>query len=797
MAIEANFNKIVYLNKFNNYFNRKILGGSNLRDYFYGQSNQDVQLTLTFRREDLTDFDPGNDCMLKEKIIEIPYSIEASVLTVEINNGIGNLTWDEYWGYDYNPDTRKLSLKFDTTALNLSDIPANIEIVIFIYFRDRIFKIDENINFNPNDDITAEVITNDLFFHPDYLLVLDAEDNIISKWFILHDNRTRSGQYKLQLRRDIISDNLIEILSSPIFVQKGMLKDYDPFIVNSEGMSVNQIKKSETLLKDKSKNAWIIFYIAKNTPITDVLGPLGITVQIQPNIIRNQTKSQEFDMIALPLYDCEVYLPDGTRYGKILGEYSRTIASSIATTLDANCYDVQLLPYCPFVERTEEGKIYIVDYEGNPNPDYSNVEVLPSTAGGSTFTYLYNKDFEINFVSGATHPWRATINLSLLDLKIKYADILSAINLTKVKGPSIFNQTITISNYHEGASIYLEFDTEPTDLIISLESTYEAGGVSLDISYIFYCENATFECELDSSDLPETSLNMKEISNLTMQRFVSPNYQGSFEINLARNGGNFGTIKAYCTYKPYTPYIKIAPEFNFLYGQEFKDCRGLILGGDFSLPRSSSAWQSFQLNNKNYQNIFNREIQNMDFNYNIELRNQVISGSVGIGTSALAGAGAGALAGSIVPGIGTAIGAAVGAIGGAITSGVGMAVDTITMAQKYKETKDLSIDKFNYQLGNIKALPYTLTKVGAFDITSKIWPFLEWYECTETEMLAFAEKIKYESMTVMRIDQMSNYYHEFDELCYFKGELIRNTNIASDNHVLMAIYEELLKGVYI
>ena len=143
-------------------------------------------------------------------------------------------------------------LKFDTTAQNLSDIPADIEIVISIYFRDRIYKIDENINFNPNDDITAEALTNDLLFHPDYLLVLDSENNIVSRWFILHDLRTRSGQYKLQLRRDIISDYLSEILASPVFVQKGMLEESDPFIVNSEGVSVNQIKTKETKLVDNS-----------------------------------------------------------------------------------------------------------------------------------------------------------------------------------------------------------------------------------------------------------------------------------------------------------------------------------------------------------------------------------------------------------------------------------------------------------------------------------------------------------------------------------------------------------------
>ena len=74
---------------------------------------------------------------------------------------------------------------------------------------------------------------------------------------------------------------------------------------------------------------------------------------------------------------------------------------------------------------------------------------------------------------------------------------------------------------------------------------------------------------------------------------------------------------------------------------------------------------------------------------------------------------------------------------------------------------------------------------------------MEKYECTDKELEAFRNKIKYESMTVMRIDKISNFYHKFDDLCSFQGEMIRNDSIPAENHILMAIYEELLKGVYL
>jgi len=704
MAIEANFNKIVYLNKFNNYFNRKNLRGNSLKDYFYNKSGEDVNLTITFGRSKLINFDPENDCYLRGELTGIPYGLDISVLSVEINNGIGNLTWDEYWGIDYHPDTRKLFLKFDTTAESFSDIPADIEIVISIYFKDRIFKIDENINFNPNDDIAAEILSNDISFHPDFLLVLDNENNIISRWFVIHDLRARNGQYKFQLQRDIISDYLSEILTSPVFVQKGMLEETDLFVVNNEGMRVNQIKTNETRLFDGlGKMAWAVLYIAKNTPDTETTAS---SVKIKISSGRANTFQQNFDIVAIPFLDfageqqnLTIIKPDGTDF-----ETSSILISSnlseICKSLGNNLYDVQILPYCPVPDCIT----------GNLELDLRN---LLNPTEGVGFDYILNNTDQI------------------------------------------------------GVCIYIQENSFETDI---------------------FTEN---NIEIT------TSLSKKEASNLQLFRFVSPNYQGQFDFNIGKNNKECKNIKAYCSYKPYTPFIKVAPEFNEFYGDNFKDARGLICGGDFSIGAISDAWINFQLNNKNYQNIFNREIQNMDFEYSIEMRNQIISGTVGVGTSALTGAAAGAVAGSIVPGIGTAIGAAAGAIGGTLTSGIGMAVDTITMAQRYKENKDLAIDKFNYQLGNIKALPYTITKVSSIDYISKIWPFVEEYNCTDEELDAFREKIKYESMTVMRIDKMINYYHKFDDLCYFKGELIRNTEIAADYHILEAIYLELLKGVYI
>ena len=172
------------------------------------------------------------------------------------------------------------------------------------------------------------------------------------------------------------------------------------------------------------------------------------------------------------------------------------------------------------------------------------------------------------------------------------------------------------------------------------------------------------------------------------------------------------------------------------------------------------------------------------------VRNQLVSGAVGIFSDTAKGAGAGAM-------VGGGWGALAGGVIGAGASAIGYGIDVDTMARTHRENKQLAIDKFNYQLGNVKALPYTLTKVGSFDAISKIFPFVEYYSCSDEELEAFENKIKYESMTVMRIGTLSEFMNFDSDLHYFKGSLIRNDEIADDSHVLNAIYEELLKGVYI
>ena len=848
------------------------------------------------------------------------------------------------------------------------------------------------VNYNPADNVSTELIINDCPFDADYLVYLNDNLAIVSRWFILETVKTRNGQYKHLLRRDVIYEYHNELMSAPVYVQKGMLSDGDPFILNSEGMSFNEIKTRETLLKDRSNSSWAVIYLAKNaTPtsitvqvpsedivyvtLANIASEVGISEQALANLMNigggenipafftndiefrfglryfgvfnlkiqlffdgsmnkkyGQTPyalswnkplyeapvkelgqvgmSRVFDALAaakdtilpemgtwtereyltyeqyniLQRYEGQIVLYNGGYYkfsinakeykedDKIVGPQIYTAFSSVATVLnslsipqntlqndgemslrtkstrayltlkniafddtvpsaeleitsqrntildkaydmiainvdpvfmgnaglagnyalkmalaiakdlDAYVYDVQLLPYCPMPELlTSDGQLNLDEATEHVDYDYI-VSTGPFRARhvmlDSEWTIVDNGDNTVT----ATYTWANAYPLLTQDFVESYdarnPDLVSNVTLTKN------GRNIEVSLTAASAE-----DVYDAMMTIYAQYNFIGGSATGPTGIVLYPKSADFTAYIDRSLSLTDSVKVE--SQCNKYRLVSPNYQGMFEFNVAKNGGTVSHFMADCTYKPYTPYIKVTPAFSYMYGTDYGDNRGLLCGGDFSLSRFTSAWESYQLNNKNYQNIFNREIQSLDLEQTLTMRTQIVGASVGTITGGVAGATTGAMAS------GSWIGAIVGGVVGTAGSALGGAIDTDMLARRQRDEKSLAIDKFNYQLGNIKALPYTLTKVGAFDINSKIWPFLEFYTCTAEEKQALENKILYESMTVMRIDYFGTYWNAFDAPRYFKGELIRNEEIAEDNHILEAIYTELLKGVFI
>lgn len=506
---------------------------------------------------------------------------------------------------------------------------------------------------------------------------------------------------------------------------------------------------------------------------------LNQTYQLVVNSGRKPCLNQEFDLVAIPASDISVVTSGGQIEQS--GALAQRVASALGIKEGTNIYDIQLLPYCPRPEIiSSENKIDITGL--TVNKDYN---LIFQTGGGSgTLPYEIDQNSAILKVGNhITHRAQICGKFNIpSDSTLSFDNIVSDAD---IGSGAITNLSIT----QDDTDILIEFDLDPlaNEWNISCDIEWTTTD-DIQVGVAIYVQDASFITQIPYSITLTDS--MKIDSQCDFYRLVSPNYQGSFDFNVAKNGGSVEFFSVYCTCKPYTPFIKVTPNLKYVYGSDYNDNRGLICGGDFSLPRASSAWEQYQLENKNYQNIFNREIQHLDFMQSIEMRNQLVSGAVQTVSDTAKGAGAGAYVGG---GWGALIGGAVGLS----ASLIGYGIDTDTLARTQREQRQLAIDKFNYQLGNIQALPYTLTKVGAFDVSSKIFPILEYYTCTDKEKQALKDKIKWESMTVMRIGTLNEFMNFNGEKNYFKGELIRNDVIADDPHTFNAIYEELLKGVYI
>ena len=339
-----------------------------------------------------------------------------------------------------------------------------------------------------------------------------------------------------------------------------------------------------------------------------------------------------------------------------------------------------------------------------------------------------------------------------------------------------------------------------TDNITNFASAYDAE--TGEHGFILFMTNNEFRKTVFTNPItvPTEPLQYKVDSQTKMYRLVSPNYNGQFEFSAEKNNGVQGWNIDF-TYKPYMPYIRVAPIFGRLYGQDFGDARGLICGGDFSITQTNDVWEQYQLQNKNYQNIFDRQITNMEVNNAVQRELENWS----IGTGAFSGAVSGGMTGGMTFGI---PGAIVGGVAGAGFSGAGGYMDWKLNERLRGEAMSYARDQFTYNLQQIKALPYSLTKVGSQNVNYKYFPFLEIYESTETEAAALTNKIKWNGMTIMRIGTIPDFIKttENDIGTFIQATPLRITTYIAEDKTedgiegaslfLDVIAAELEQGVY-
>lgn len=738
-----------------------------------------------------------------------------------------------------------------------------------------------NIDFNPNDGVlTTQIIDTDgEEFNPDYLVALDENENIVSRWFVMEWTRTRNGQYRARLKRDVVADHYDEITVAPMFMHRGPLSPTNPLVFNPEGMSLNQIKKEEILLKDETESAWIVGYVARDyadeqiissisaddtTPSITSLGVelndptnplLGGKFQVLKNeeahvgVIVNSISvnrpNWQYHLYSSPFRESPFFLP--TQSGEYLYSYIEMNVAQHNAIWDSIVQEHKddILPSLKgLINQRYSGKIKTLDelnalmtFDGKKVTyanKYYQMKVILVPIQTNDYIALSDVSYpaltaelralgvELRNRVGATSsvvgsPYSAYVQI--MTYSIAFEEISSSPYVsTKISNSrrhlsdapyDMFCMKFNMDNLSLSQQIALKmtrsniYDLQilPYCPILNLESAtvlnadysliVDGDGEEVDRMYYPRKSSGTFFIDVSlqiKNRFDNATLNIKLSNECDIYRLCSPNYNSAYEFSVAKNGGVDG-FRIDFTYRPISPYIHVAPIFKNLYGGDFEDARGLICGGDFSIDMISSAWENYQVNNKNFQNIFNTQIKSMDIQHKYGMMESgigAISGAIG------AGAGVGLLTGNVGLGIGA----------GAVSLGAGIA-DQFIASSKYKETKDISIEQFNYSLGNIKAIPNTLSKISAYNINNKYFPFIEYYSCTDEEIVIYKNKIDFNSYILMKIGTINDLindglliYKNNDGNTFVKGEIIR-INLIEDDHMQNEIYNELLKGVYL
>lgn len=763
-----------------------------------------------------------------------------------------------------------------------------------------------NVNFYMNDGVNTTQVLNS-FVSGDYAVLTDNSsgvEKISSRWFIINCKRNCKGQFDLMLRRDLVVDNFDTILNADTFIEKAILQDSDPLILNKENMTVNEIRTVSTLIKDKTQMGYIVGYVDKNFKQDKSVIP-----ENEQDYYTTKANFESSWGTISQIIDSNSLVANYIIYGNELLGGQLGIINILAGTYNVSGYDEK--PNLIFAVNDDNQRYTLAQrIKNNANAATLKTALTQDYAGGINSQTIKNIspliEYNNKVVKDATTNKYYKVTVTGNNTTIKYNvpasgnvyDAMKAITDTQqvtgtpriAGGPTkdsfVVNMTatvysysyqeITLSGYYytiqdghtklvnqlydmfvipftlptvespsekypmklpSGTIVYPMYDVaiKVANDIIQKNSTggtlkdiqilpyfpmqdlvdATQAGISLPsdnnnicsiiyntndipVSAIVWCNTNQFETTIDYNNTiigyvysGFVSTNKKINNECDKFRITSPNHQSVFEYSPAKNNMIYTTYIIKATYKPYQPCVQVRPLFSGLYNKysnETYDARGLLFSGDFSMTQASDAWTQYKRQNVNYLNIFDRQIQNMEIQN--KYQNQM-SQIASLSSALTTGVGAGLATSNLVAGLGAGV-----------TSAIAGQLDLQIQKDLQSEALDYKQDLFNYQLGNIKALPDTISKVDAYNNVFSIWPQLEFYTCTDEEKKAVAYKIAYNSMSVGKIGKIKDYiqntwsYGDITSKGYIKGKVIRLEGINEDTHYLNELANEINKGVY-
>lgn len=626
-----------------------------------------------------------------------------------------------------------------------------------------------SINIKFNDGIYADLgplVVNDnnnTMLMYNYAIVYDTLTETYTRWFILPGSSMLSGnKFTCRLNRDTIAENYVEIANSKGYIERGILTDSSPLSLIKENFSCNQIKYTQFPIVDFTQTAGYP-WLKRREHILCFIDRKQLTEDITISI----NNAPDYTLEVSSLSDYEYY----------------SFVGNMTTTNEQyfQCKDQDLT----IIKHTytDNNNTIVSDYYQVSFEDYSDFN---NNIQGKLKLYKIDQTPSITFTLGMS--WMAD---TILNSRNPY--VIVAIPFWDDGTSNVGSSKLRIYGYMILNSLLDKFGSALFDIQLTPYSSGEIAKCKEIPGSLNYFPlrliNETFysTATLNYTENITGNNNQNKILVNTKDYYIkSPTGTNSYNFNIAYY--NRAISKAYisATYKPYNSIVNIKLDKGtspYVANVGFNDNIEL----SFSLPhltRYDDAWTQYQLNNKNYKEIFENQV-------NKQIENAIVGGIGGVAS----GAASGAALGSIIPGVGTAIGAVVGAVGGAVSGivgGIGTARDV-----QYQKAD------FEMQIGNIKAQPRSLSSVSEMDFSYKGFAYIEVYDTTDAEkslFLAFYSRVSY---TVNTYEGLNSYITGYwgtnlDKPVFFKGYIMQLADgyYISPNE-LLDINAKLSNGYYI
>lgn len=431
-------------------------------------------------------------------------------------------------------------------------------------------------------------------------------------------------------------------------------------------------------------------------------------------------------------------------------------------------------------------KVYTVDkstsdYQLGGNLHKNNYTAFVNTIKNISFPYYFIKDgnstinYSANDIKGYGNFIFYTANQSIIRYTLRELGVATSFNFNfkantrKLPRSSVRCVNIVSDDTENGIS---DSDIAQTLMLAQTNPINPATdtGRILDVQFLPFsmatATNENFKINdtpikamfLDTDDL-EFYTDMTDLTEINKEcdtiKIVSPSRASQYLFRPYNNDGIM-EFKTKITLRPYNTIIYIRPSTKglLMYDYDDKDC--LIISEDFSLTAVTSEWTNYIYNNRNYNDVFERQIQGREFERTWERKIEEAQKKSDEWTSRNISAQKASTYTGNLP----IISSVAGAIGTAFQDQTYLQMAQIDRQYNeatYQEGIQLSRDLFEMQLENIQSQPIVPSKISTLD--AKLLPgvYLEYYSSNPSELQAINDFYKFNGNRIDAYGTFSQY----------------------------------------